>query len=36
MNLSDMADENAMAPGDLLLLFTFGFGASWSCLLLEH
>jgi 3-oxoacyl-[acyl-carrier-protein] synthase-3 len=36
INLSDMADEGALTPGDLLVLVTFGFGASWSCLLLEH
>jgi 3-oxoacyl-[acyl-carrier-protein] synthase-3 len=36
VNLSDMEDEGVLAPGDLLLLFTFGFGASWSCLLVEH
>jgi 3-oxoacyl-[acyl-carrier-protein] synthase III len=36
MNLSDMAEQGALAPGDLLLLFTFGFGATWSCLLLER
>lgn len=36
INLSDMEDAGALTAGDLLLLFTFGFGASWSCLLLEH
>ena len=36
VNLVDMAAEGALRPGDKLLLFTFGFGASWSCLVLEH
>jgi 3-oxoacyl-[acyl-carrier-protein] synthase III len=36
MNLEDMAAEGRLAPGDRLLLFTFGFGAHWSTLLLEH
>jgi len=36
VNLVDMAAEGALKRGDKLLLFTFGFGASWSCLILEH
>lgn len=36
INLADMACEGALTPGDRLLLFTFGFGASWSCMILEH
>jgi|SRR5688572_2821517 len=35
INLKDAADRGRVASGDRLLLFTFGFGASWSCLLLE-
>ena len=36
INLADMEAEGALAAGDYLLLFTFGFGASWSCLVLQH
>jgi 3-oxoacyl-[acyl-carrier-protein] synthase-3 len=36
VNLVDMAREGALRPGDHLLLFTFGFGASWSTLALRH
>jgi len=36
INLVDMEQEDALKKGDYLLLFTFGFGASWSCLILQH
>lgn len=36
INLVDMEKEGALKKGDYLLLFTFGFGASWSCLILQH
>jgi 3-oxoacyl-[acyl-carrier-protein] synthase-3 len=36
MNLEDMASNGLLASGDRLLLFTFGFGAHWSTLLLER
>jgi 3-oxoacyl-[acyl-carrier-protein] synthase III len=36
INLSDMNREGALTTGDLLLLFTFGFGASWTSLILQH
>ena len=36
INLRDMERAGVLAPGDLLVLFTFGFGATWSCMLLEH
>lgn len=36
VNLADMQAAGVLAPGDRLVLFTFGFGASWSCLVLEH
>jgi 3-oxoacyl-[acyl-carrier-protein] synthase-3 len=36
INLADMEREGALTRGDLLLLFTFGFGASWSVLILSH
>ena len=36
INLHDMAREGALRTGDHLLLFTFGFGASWTSLILQH
>jgi 3-oxoacyl-[acyl-carrier-protein] synthase-3 len=36
INLCDMTGEGALTKGDLLLLFTFGFGASWTSLILQH
>jgi len=36
INLVDMEKESLLKRGDYLLLFTFGFGASWSCLILQH
>lgn len=36
INLADMEKEGALKKGDFLLLFTFGFGASWTCLILQH
>ena len=36
INLRDMERAGVLQPGDLLVLFTFGFGATWSCMLLEH
>jgi 3-oxoacyl-[acyl-carrier-protein] synthase III len=36
INLSDMSREGALTRGDYLLLFTFGFGASWTSLILQH
>ena len=36
INLVDMEKAGALTPGDLLLLFTFGFGASWSVMILRH
>ncbi|MDQ3856008.1 MAG: hypothetical protein M3281_06390, partial [Chloroflexota bacterium] len=36
INLVDMEREGALRSGDYLLLFTFGFGATWSCLVLQH
>ena len=36
INLKDAADQGRLRAGDLLLLFNFGFGASWACLLVEH
>lgn len=35
INLKDAIDCGRIDRGDRLLLFTFGFGASWACLLLE-
>ena len=36
INLKDATSQDRVHSGDRLLLFNFGFGASWSCLLLEH
>ncbi len=36
INLCDMAQQGVLRSGDVLLLFTFGFGATWTCLLIEH
>lgn len=35
INLKDATDRGRIAAGDRLLLFNFGFGANWACLLLE-
>jgi 3-oxoacyl-[acyl-carrier-protein] synthase-3 len=36
INLKDAADRGLLKRGDRLLLFTFGFGANWACMVLEH
>jgi len=36
INLKDAATAGKLCPGDKLLLFTFGFGANWACMILEH
>jgi 3-oxoacyl-[acyl-carrier-protein] synthase-3 len=36
INLKDADAEGRLRAGDRLLLFNFGFGASWSCMLVEH
>jgi 3-oxoacyl-[acyl-carrier-protein] synthase-3 len=36
INLKDAADAGKLRRGDKLLLFNFGFGANWGCLVLEH
>lgn len=36
INLVDMENEGSLKKGDHLFLFTFGFGASWSCMILQH
>jgi len=36
INLSDMQKENLIKKDDYVLLFTFGFGATWSCMILQH
>ena len=35
INLKDAWDGGRIAAGDRLLLFNFGFGANWACMLLE-
>ena len=36
INLRDATDAGLLRTGDLLLLFTFGYGLNWSCMVLEH
>jgi 3-oxoacyl-[acyl-carrier-protein] synthase-3 len=36
INLRDATDVGLLRKGDLLLLFTFGYGLNWSCMVLEH
>jgi 3-oxoacyl-[acyl-carrier-protein] synthase-3 len=36
INLADATSRQLLHSGDRLLLFNFGFGANWSCMLLEH
>ena len=36
INLKDAQDRGLLQRGDRLLLFTFGFGATWACMVLEH
>jgi 3-oxoacyl-[acyl-carrier-protein] synthase-3 len=36
LNLRDAIDCGRVASGDKLLLFTFGFGLNWSCMVVEH
>jgi len=36
INLKDAAEAGKLLSGDKLLLFTFGFGANWACMVLQH
>lgn len=36
LNLVEMSRRGVLRPGDHVLLFTFGFGASWTTLALRH
>ncbi|MGQ0641996.1 MAG: 3-oxoacyl-[acyl-carrier-protein] synthase III C-terminal domain-containing protein [Gemmatimonadaceae bacterium] len=36
INLRDATDAGLLKSGDLLLLFTFGYGLNWSCMIVEH
>jgi 3-oxoacyl-[acyl-carrier-protein] synthase-3 len=36
INLKDATQTGRLVHGDKLLLFTFGFGANWACMILEH
>lgn len=36
INLSDMEKSKLVQKGDYLLLFTFGFGANWTSLIIQH
>jgi 3-oxoacyl-[acyl-carrier-protein] synthase III len=36
LNLQRAMDEGRIEKGDKLLLFTFGYGLNWACMVLEH
>ena len=36
LNLRDLVDSGRVREGDRLLLFTFGYGLHWSCMVVEH
>ncbi len=36
LNLERATDEGRIEKGDKLLLFTFGYGLNWACMILEH
>lgn len=36
MNLQDALDEGIIKKNQYMLLFTFGFGAHWSCMIVKH
>jgi len=36
INLVDMEQQGRLDPDDYLVLFTFGFGATWSCMIIRH
>lgn len=36
INLKDAQERGQLQRGDRLLLFNFGFGTNWGCMLLEH
>ncbi|HMI54545.1 MAG TPA: 3-oxoacyl-[acyl-carrier-protein] synthase III C-terminal domain-containing protein [Gemmatimonadaceae bacterium] len=36
LNLRCATEQQLIAKGDYLLLFTFGYGLNWACMILEH
>ncbi|HEU4748287.1 MAG TPA: 3-oxoacyl-[acyl-carrier-protein] synthase III C-terminal domain-containing protein [Gemmatimonadaceae bacterium] len=36
LNLRLAQESGRVKPGDLLLLFTFGYGLNWACMVVEH
>lgn len=36
MNLRRATDEGLLSEGDYVLMFTFGYGLNWACMILEH
>lgn len=36
LNLQRATDDGRIEKGDKLLLFTFGYGLNWACMILEH
>jgi 3-oxoacyl-[acyl-carrier-protein] synthase-3 len=36
LNLQTATSEGRISKGDYVLLFTFGYGLNWACMILEH
>jgi 3-oxoacyl-[acyl-carrier-protein] synthase-3 len=36
LNLRQATESGAIEKGDYLLLFTFGYGSNWACMIVEH
>jgi 3-oxoacyl-[acyl-carrier-protein] synthase III len=36
MNLRRATEEGRVEKGDKLLLFTFGYGLNWACMVVQH
>ena len=36
LNLQSATNQGLISTGDYLLLFTFGYGLNWACMILEH
>ena len=36
LNLQHATEEGLISRGDYLLLFSFGYGLNWACMILEH
>ena len=36
LNLKHATDAGLIAKGELMLLFTFGYGSNWACMVVQH